>query len=191
MNKIVLASHNENKIREFRQIFSSKKIISLNDIGFEKEIEETGFTLEENALIKVREVFSFSHITSISDDSGLEIDFLDGEPGVLSARYSGLHARPIDNINRVLKKLGDTCMRKARFRTIIAFKDTKQEKLFEGIIDGRISKKIRGLGGFGYDPIFIPSQFDFTFSEMSSELKNKISHRSLAIKKLHQFINSK
>ena len=147
MNEIILASHNENKVKEFRQIFSSKKIISLNDIGFEKEIKETGFTLEQNALIKVREVFNFSHRTAISDDSGLEIDFLDGEPGVFSARYSGLNARPIDNINKVLKKLGDTLLRKARFRTVIAFKDAKKEKLFEGVIEGRISKKIRGLGG--------------------------------------------
>jgi len=191
MNEIVLASHNENKVREFKQIFSSKKIISLNEIGFEKEIEETGFTLEENALLKVREVFDYSQITSISDDSGLEIDFLGGEPGIFSARYSGFNARPIDNINRVLKKLGDTLMRKARFRTVIAFKDTKQEKLFEGVIEGRIAKKTRGLEGFGYDPIFIPDQFDCTFAEMSSELKNKISHRALAIKKLYQFLNSK
>ena len=191
MNEIILASHNENKVKEFRQIFSSKKIISLNDIGFEKEIEETGFTLEQNALIKVREVFNFSHRTAISDDSGLEIDFLDGEPGVFSARYSGLNARPTDNINKVLKKLGDTLHRKARFRTVIAFKDANKEKLFEGVVEGRISKKIRGLGGFGYDPIFIPDQFECTFSEMSSELKNKISHRGLAIKKLYRFINSK
>ena len=191
MNKFVLASHNENKVREFRQILSSKKIVSLNDIGFKKEINETGFTLEQNALIKVREVFNFSNNISISDDSGLEIFFLDGEPGVYSSRYSGLNARPIDNINKVLKKLGDTSMRKARFRTVIAFKDTKQERLFEGVIDGKISKKIRGLSGFGYDSIFIPDQFDCTFSEMSSDLKNKISHRSLAIKKLQQFINAK
>ena len=191
MSKIVLASHNENKVREFRQILSSEKIISLNDIGFKKEIKETGFTLEENALIKVRKVFNFSNKISISDDSGLEIFFLNGEPGVYSARYSGLNARPIDNINKILKKLGDTSMRKARFRTVIAFKDIKQEKLFEGVVDGKISKKIRGLSGFGYDPIFIPDQFDCTFSEMSSDLKNKISHRSLAIKKLQQFINSR
>ena len=87
--------------------------------------------------------------------------------------------------------MGNTLIRTARFRTIIAFKDTEQEKLFEGVIEGSISKNIRGLGGFGYDPIFIPNQFDCTFSEMSSELKNKISHRALAIKKLHQFINAK
>ena len=191
MNEIILASHNENKVREFRQILSSKKIISLNDVGFEKEIEETGFTLEQNALLKVREVFNFSHKTAISDDSGLEIDFLSGEPGVFSARYSGLNARPIDNINKVLKKLGDTLFRNARFRTVIAFKDSNKEKLFEGVVEGKISKKIRGLGGFGYDPIFIPDHFDCTFSEMSTELKNKISHRALAIKKLHRFINSK
>ena len=191
MNEIVLASHNQNKVQEFRQIFCSKKIISLNEIGFDKEIKETGLTLEENALIKVRKVFDFSKQTCISDDSGLEINFLDGAPGVFSARYAGLKASPIDNINKVLRKLGNTSKRKARFRTVIAFKDMKREKLFEGVIYGTISKEIRGSSGFGYDPIFIPNGFEFTFSEISSELKNKISHRFLAIKKLYDFINSK
>ncbi len=191
MNEIVLASHNENKIREFRQIFFSKKIISLNQLGFNNEIKETGSTLEENALIKVREVFNFSKKISISDDSGLEIDYLNAEPGVFSARYSGFNSKPIDNIKKVLKNLGNTLERKARFRTVIAYKDSQQEKLFQGIIEGNISKKIRGLGGFGYDPIFVPNGFEMTFAEMKPELKNIISHRALAIQKLYKFINLK
>jgi len=191
MNEMVLASHNENKIREFRQIFFSQKIISLNQLGFNNEIEETGSTLEENALIKVREVFNFSKKISISDDSGLEIDYLNAEPGVFSARYSGLKSKPIDNIKKVLKNLGNTLERKARFRTVIAYKDDQQEKLFQGIIEGNISKKMRGLGGFGYDPIFVPNGFEMTFAEMKPEVKNSISHRALAIQKLYEFINLK
>ncbi len=191
MNEMVLASHNENKIREFRQIFFSQKIISLNQLDFNNEIEETGSTLEENALIKVREVFNFSKKISISDDSGLEIDYLNAEPGVFSARYSGLKSKPIDNIKKVLKNLGNTLERKARFRTVIAYKDDQQEKLFQGIIEGNISKKMRGLGGFGYDPIFVPNGFEMTFAEMKPEVKNSISHRALAIQKLYEFINLK
>ena len=187
MNEIILASNNENKLREFRQIFSSKKIISLMDINFNNEIEETGSTLEQNALIKVRKVFNYSKKNCLSDDSGLEIDYLNGEPGVYSARYAGNNANSIDNIKKVLNNLGETKNRKARFRTIIAYKDSSTEKLFEGVINGRISNIIIGKGGFGYDPIFIPENHDITFSEMSLEQKNKISHRSLAIKKLFKF----
>jgi len=188
MNEIILASNNENKLREFRQIFSSKKIISLRDINFNNEIEETGSTLEKNALIKVREVFNYSNKICVSDDSGLEIDYLNGEPGVYSARYAGNSVNSIDNIKKVLSNLGETKNRKARFRTIIAYKDSSAEKLFEGLINGKISNNIRGKGGFGYDPIFIPDNYDITFSEMSLEQKNKISHRSLAIKKLFKFL---
>ncbi len=191
MNEIILASNNKNKLLEFRQIFSSKKIISLMDINFNNEIEETGSTLEQNALIKVREVFNYSKKICVSDDSGLEIDYLNGEPGVYSARYAGNNANSIDNIKKVLNNLGETKNRKARFRTIIAYKDSSTEKLFEGLINGRISNSIRGKGGFGYDPIFIPENYDITFSEMSLEQKNKISHRSLAIKKLFKFFCAK
>jgi len=190
MNKIVFASNNNNKIQEFRDLFSQKTILSLDDIGFYNQINETGKTLEENALIKVREVFNFSQLVCVSDDSGLEIDFLNGKPGVFSARYAGLKAKPIDNIKKVLKNLIDISNRKARFRTIIAFKDFKRELLFEGVVEGRISNNIQGEYGFGYDPIFIPNGFDITFSEMQRSLKNKISHRGLAIKKLNQFILS-
>ena len=191
MNEIILASNNENKLREFRQIFLSKKIISLDDINFNKEIDETGTTLKQNALIKVREVFSYSNKICISDDSGLEIDYLNGEPGVYSARYAGNHASSIDNIKKVLNNLGEARNRKARFKTVIAFKDSLTEAVFEGEINGNITKSIRGGGGFGYDPIFIPNNYNITFSEMKPEQKNKISHRSLAINKLFKFLCKK
>ena len=191
MNEIILASNNENKLREFRQIFLSKKIISLDDINFNKEIDETGTTLKQNALIKVREVFSYSNKICISDDSGLEIDYLNGEPGVYSARYAGNYASSTDNIKKVLNNLGEAKNRKARFKTVIAYKDSLTEAVFEGEISGNIAKSIRGEGGFGYDPIFIPNNYNVTFSEMKPEQKNKISHRSLAINKLFKFLYKK
>ena len=191
MNEIILASNNENKLREFRQIFLSKKIISLDDINFNKEIDETGTTLKQNALIKVREVFSYSNKICISDDSGLEIDYLNGEPGVYSARYAGNYASSTDNIKKVLNNLGEAKNRKARFKTVIAYKDSLTEAVFEGEISGTIAKSIRGEGGFGYDPIFIPNNYNVTFSEMKPEQKNKISHRSLAINKLFKFLCKK
>lgn len=191
MNEIILASNNENKLREFRQIFLSKKIISLDDINFNREIDETGTTLKQNALIKVREVFSYSNKICISDDSGLEIDYLNGEPGVYSARYAGNYASSIDNIKKVLNNLGEAKNRRARFKTVIAYKDSLTEAVFEGEINGNITKNIRGEGGFGYDPIFIPNNFNITFSEMKPEQKNKISHRSLAINKLFKFLCKK
>ena len=191
MNEIILASNNENKLREFRQIFLSKKIISLDDINFNKEIDETGTTLKQNALIKVREVFSYSNKICISDDSGLEIDYLNGEPGVYSSRYAGNYASSIDNIKKVLNNLGEAKNRKARFKTVIAYKDSLTEAVFEGEINGNITKNIRGEGGFGYDPIFIPDNYNITFSEMKPEQKNKISHRSLAINKLFKFLCKK
>jgi len=191
MNEIILASNNENKLREFRQIFLSKKIISLDDINFNKEIDETGTTLKQNALIKVREVFSYSNKICISDDSGLEIDYLNGEPGVYSSRYAGNYASSIDNIKKVLNNLGEAKNRKARFKTVIAYKDSLTEAVFEGEINGNITKSTRGEGGFGYDPIFIPDNYNITFSEMKPEQKNKISHRSLAINKLFKFLCKK
>ena len=146
MNEIILASNNKNKLREFRQIFLSKKIISLDDINFNREIDETGATLKQNALIKVREVFSYSKKNCISDDSGLEIDYLNGEPGVYSARYAGNNASSIDNIKKVLNNLGEAKNRKARFKTVIAYKDSMTEAVFEGEINGNITKSIRGEG---------------------------------------------
>ena len=188
MNEIILASNNENKLREFRQIFLSKKIISLDDINFNKEIDETGTTLKQNALIKVREVFSYSNKICISDDSGLEIDYLNGEPGVYSARYAGNYASSTDNIKKVLNNLGEAKNRKARFKTVIAYKDSLTEAVFEGEISGNIAKSIRGEGGFGYDPIFIPDKYLVTFGQMPKLKKILIDHRYIAFQKLKKKI---
>ena len=192
MNKIILASNNPNKLIEFRAIFSNHKIISLSEIGFSKDIPETGSTLEDNALIKVREIFKLTNAICISDDTGLEVESLNGDPGVFSARYAGEPANSKENIKKLLNELkkNNTINRSAKFRTVIAYKDCNQELLFEGIVEGSISLVPKGTSGFGYDPIFIPNDYKLTFAEMSIDIKNNISHRANAIKKLKDhFLN--
>tara|TARA_B100000427_G_scaffold293788_1_gene271969 strand:- start:153 stop:737 length:585 start_codon:yes stop_codon:yes gene_type:complete len=191
MNKIILASNNPNKLIEFKAIFKNHKIISLSELGFNQDIPETGSTLEENALIKVREIFKITNSTCFSDDTGLEVDALNGSPGVFSARYAGESSNAKENIKKLLIELDGSLDRKAQFRTVIAYKDFNQELLFEGIVQGSITLKPKGLSGFGYDPIFIPKDHQLTFAEMSIDIKNKISHRSNAIKKLKAYFLSK
>ena len=191
MNKIILASNNPNKLIEFRAIFKNHKIISLSELGFDQDIAETGSTLEENALIKVREIFKITNSTCISDDTGLEVDALNGAPGVFSARYAGEPSNAQKNIKKLLTELDGFSDRRARFRTVIAYKDYNQELLFDGIVKGSITLKSKGVSGFGYDPIFIPDDYQLTFAEMSIDIKNKISHRSNAIKKLKAYFLSK
>ena len=189
MNKIILASNNPNKLIEFRAIFVNHNIISLSDIGFNKDIPETGSTLEDNALIKVREIFKLTNAICISDDTGLEVEALNGAPGVFSARYAGEPSNATENIKKLLNELKkkNTINRSAKFRTVIAYKDSNQELLFEGIVDGSISLLAKGKSGFGYDPIFIPNDYKLTFAEMSIDIKNNISHRANAIKKLKEY----
>ena len=189
MNKIILASNNPNKLIEFRAIFANHNIISLSDIGFNKDIPETGSTLEDNALIKVREIFKLTNAICISDDTGLEVEALNGAPGVFSARYAGEPSNATENIKKLLNELKkkNTINRSAKFRTVIAYKDSNQELLFEGIVDGSISLLAKGKSGFGYDPIFIPNDYKLTFAEMSIDIKNNISHRANAIKKLKEY----
>ena len=189
MNKIILASNNPNKLIEFRAIFVNHNIISLSDIGFNKDIPETGSTLEDNALIKVREIFKLTNAICISDDTGLEVEALNGAPGVFSARYAGEPSNATENIKKLLNELKkkNTINRSAKFRTVIAYKDSSQELLFEGIVDGSISLLAKGKSGFGYDPIFIPNDYKLTFAEMSIDIKNNISHRANAIKKLKEY----
>ena len=189
MNKIILASNNPNKLIEFRAIFANHNIISLSDIGFNKDIPETGSTLEDNALIKVREIFKLTNAICISDDTGLEVEALNGAPGVFSARYAGEPSNATENIKKLLNELKkkNTINRSAKFRTVIAYKDSSQELLFEGIVDGSISLLAKGKSGFGYDPIFIPNDYKLTFAEMSIDIKNNISHRANAIKKLKEY----
>ena len=189
MNKIILASNNPNKLIEFRAIFTNHNIISLSDIGFNKDIPETGSTLEDNALIKVREIFKLTNAICISDDTGLEVEALNGAPGVFSARYAGEPSNATENIKKLLNELKkkNTINRSAKFRTVIAYKDSNQELLFEGIVEGSISLAPKGTSGFGYDPIFVPSDYKLTFAEMSIDIKNNISHRANAIKKLKEY----
>jgi len=193
MNKIILASNNPNKLIEFRAIFVNHNIISLSDIGFNKDIPETGSTLEDNALIKVREIFKLTNAICISDDTGLEVEALNGAPGVFSARYAGEPSNATENIKKLLNELKkkNTINRSAKFRTVIAYKDSSQELLFEGIVDGSISLLAKGKSGFGYDPIFIPNDYKLTFAEMSIDIKNNISHRANAIKKLKEYFLNK
>lgn len=160
------------------------EIKDLNDLGFDKEIEETGKSLEENALIKARYFKEETGLNCIAEDSGLEVVALNNEPGIYSARYAGLQKSDPDNIKLLLFKMKDIPIREAQFRTIIACILNEQEFLFEGIVKGVIAEKPRGDSGFGYDPVFIPDGYDLTFAELGLETKTKISHRTAALKKL-------
>lgn len=188
--ELVFASNNQHKVEEVQAIIGSNiKLKSLNDIECHDEIPETGDTFVENAGQKSRFVFDRYHLDCFADDSGLEIDALNGEPGVHSAHYSGSRDFQ-ENINLVLKRLEGKTDRKARFKTVISLIIGGSEHLFEGIIEGKISSQQSGQKGFGYDPIFIPEGYDISFAEMSAEEKNKISHRAKAMEKLIQFLNS-
>jgi XTP/dITP diphosphohydrolase len=187
---LVFASNNQHKVEEVQVLIGTKiKLKSLNEIGCHDEIPETGDTLVENAGQKSRFVYERYHLNCFADDSGLEIDALNGEPGVHSAHYSGSRDFQ-ENISLVLARLKEKTNRKARFKTVISLILEGQEHLFEGIIEGEISLQQSGKKGFGYDPIFIPEGYDISFAEMSAEEKNKISHRARAIEKLILFLNS-
>ena len=157
------------------------------DIG---EIEETGTTLLENSLLKARTVHDRTGLPAIADDTGLEIDALDGAPGVYSARFAGLNPTYEDNVNKLLSVMENVPddMRSARFRTVISFVDEIQELWTEGFIDGKITKAPRGKMGFGYDPVFYVPRLEKTFAELSTDEKNKISHRGIALQKLRKIL---
>lgn len=188
MKEIVFATNNKHKLEEVRKIAHSKlKILSLSDINCNEEIEETGTTLEANALIKAKHVKDKYGYDCFADDTGLEVDSLDGLPGVYSSRYAGEACDPIDNMNKLLSVLKETKNRKARFRTVIVLILNNNEYFFEGIVNGEITLEKRGETGFGYDPVFQPVGYNKTFAELGSEIKNSISHRALAIEKLMVF----
>ena len=186
--KIILATHNRDKEKELQISLKGMNIevISLFDFPEIGDIEETGTTLLENSLLKSRLVFRKTGIPTIADDTGLEVDFLNGAPGVYSARYAGNNVSYKDNVNKLLIELNGIPSEKrtARFRTVITFVDENQELSTEGHIDGVISESIKGDGGFGYDPIFFVPHLGKTFAELSSIEKNKISHRGIALQKL-------
>ncbi len=187
--KIVFATNNQHKIKEINEVLEGAfEIVSLQDIGCEEDLPETQPTLEGNALQKARYVLDQYGADCFSEDTGLEIEALNGEPGVITARYAGEQRNPEDNMNMVLQKLQDAGNRRARFRTVIALLLRGEEHLFEGIVEGHIATEKRGTGGFGYDPIFIPDGFDQTFAELPSSTKNDISHRARATRKLIAFL---
>ena len=190
--KLVFATNNKHKLHEARSLAGDKfSILSLDDIGYDLgEIPEDFETLEENALQKVHFIADRYNLNCFSDDTGLEVDVLNGEPGVYSARYAGKNCTFQQNIDKLLLALNNETNRRAKFRTVIALVFDGKEHLFEGVINGKIATENQGEGGFGYDPIFIPDNYTQTFAELPLEEKNKISHRGLALQKLFQWLDS-
>jgi len=215
--KIVFATNNQHKLEEVRQILGdSVEVLSLNDIGCDVDIPETGTTLKENALQKAQYVYDHYHIDCFADDTGLEVDAIGGAPGVFSARYASLEdIEPMSpmspmspkspkshdseaNMERLLRELGENNNRRARFRTVIALIQkvgnlncVERINFFEGIVEGEITRERSGVGGFGYDPIFRPDGYDKTFAELGNEIKNQISHRARATAKLCAYLLKK
>jgi len=187
--KLVFATNNLHKLQEVRNVEGLNfEILSLKDIAYSNEIPEDFDTLKENALQKARVINSFSGMDCFADDTGLEIDALDGRPGVLSARFAGPQCNAEENIDKVLEQLRGRAIRTARFRTVIALIMDGQEHLFESTVEGEILAERQGKDGFGYDPIFLPSCYTQSFAEMDLAFKNKISHRAKAVKKLINFL---
>jgi len=213
--KIVFATNNAHKLSEIRSILGETiEVLSLKDIGCDVDIPETGKTLEENALQKAQYIYDHYHMDVFADDTGLEVDALNGAPGIYSARYAALPDNPVKplsgtvshdseaNMTRLLYELGDNNNRNARFRTVIALiqkknvcpcgcTSIKEIHQFEGIVEGEIVRERKGGEGFGYDPIFEPKGYDKTFAELGLDIKNHISHRARATQKLAEYLLEK
>jgi XTP/dITP diphosphohydrolase len=190
MQQLVFATNNRHKLDEVSaKLNGAIQLLTLHDIGCYDDIEETGTTFKANASIKSHHVYAEYKLNCFGDDSGLEIDALNGEPGVYSARYAGTHGNHTANISKVLDNLKGETNRKARFRTVISLIWNGEEHFFEGTVEGTIRQELSGTGGFGYDPIFEPEGYDITFAEMSMEQKNAISHRAKAMEQLIAFLN--
>ena len=189
--KIVFATNNPNKLKEIQSLIPKEiEIISLNEIGCTDDIPETGDTLEANAFQKAYYIKDNFNYDCFADDTGLEIDELNGDPGVYSARYAGPERNANANMNKVLNELKGKKNRKAQFRTAIALILKGEEHLFEGKVEGYISKDKQGNEGFGYDPIFIPENNIRSFAQMSMQEKGAISHRGRAVKKLVAYLKN-
>ena len=195
MKRIVFATNNQHKLQEIREILSPEfEIVSLKEIGCHEDIPETGNTLEENALQKARYISERYHISCFADDTGLEVEALEGAPGVHSARYAeGTDHDSEANMTKLLGELEGKENRQARFRTVIALielgeDETENVHLFEGIVEGHISTERQGNEGFGYDPIFVPEGYEKSFAALGETIKNHISHRARAVKKLAEYL---
>ena len=190
--KLVFATNNQHKLEEIRKILQPKfEIVSLNEIGCHTDIPETGSTLEENALIKARYVFDNYGLDCFADDTGLEVEALNGAPGVYSARYAGDGHDSAANRRKLLKDMNCQTDRRARFRTVICLIENGEEHLFEGEVKGQILDEERGSFGFGYDAVFMPDEYDRTFAELGETVKNKISHRAKAVEQLCRYLRKK
>jgi XTP/dITP diphosphohydrolase len=187
--KLIFATHNSNKAFEIQKLLPEHfQILTLNDIDFQEEIPENEPTIEANSASKVQFIFNKFNLNCFADDTGLEIEALNGKPGVHSARYAGEEKNADLNMNLVLKKLYQISNRKARFKTVITLIIHGEQHQFEGIVDGTIIDEKRGSNGFGYDPIFIPEDESKTFAEMNLSEKNKYSHRARALEKMIAFL---
>lgn len=189
--ELVFVTSNQNKVTEVQKILGpSIKIVSLKDLGFSGEIAETAATFKGNALLKANFIYNKFATNCFADDSGLEVEALNGEPGVLSARYAGEPANDLKNINKLIRNLQGNYQRNARFVTVIALIMNGKEHFFEGKIKGSITAEPRGHNGFGYDAVFCPEGSAITFAEMSTEEKNCISHRAIAITEMYRYLQN-
>lgn len=194
LHELIIATGNPGKLKEFKELLSPLgiRMYAKHDFEHFPDPEETGATLEENALIKARAVYEAFGIPALADDTGLEVDALNGQPGVFSARYSGAHATSETNISKLLQELAGTAHRNAQFRTVLALYPMQEEAVFfSGVCKGTITFEKRGSSGFGYDPVFIPMGFEQTFAEMSAAQKNTISHRAQALSKFSDWLSDK
>ena len=186
---LVFATHNAHKASEIRALLpTGTQLLTLDDANILEDIPETGTTLVENALLKARYIYNTYKLNCFADDTGLEVDALNAEPGVYSARYAGKPSNSENNISLLLHNMLDKENRKAHFKTVIALIIEGREHLFEGMVEGQILYARKGSGGFGYDPIFLPDGYDISFAEMSLDAKNAISHRGRALKQMMQFL---
>src|SRR5690606_13552024 len=187
--KLVFASNNKHKIKELKELLPDKfEIVSLEDIGCTEDIAETADTIEGNAILKANYVTQNYGLPCFADDSGLEVEALEGAPGVYSARYAGEQKSDSDNIEKLLEQLKHSQNRKAQFKTVILLNLNNEQHLFTGIIQGEITPEKRGTNGFGYDPVFVAENSTKTFGELTSEEKNKVSHRARAVEKLSNWL---
>lgn len=190
--KLIFATHNSNKAIEIQKLLPEEfQVLTLNDIDFHEEIPENEPTIEGNSVFKAQFIFNLFNLNCFADDTGLEIESLDGRPGVHSARYAGENKNSDANIERVIEELSGIENRNARFKTVITLIINGEQYRFEGIVNGRIIDEKRGTNGFGYDPIFIPENENKTFAEMDLREKNKYSHRARALEKMISFLRYK
>lgn len=191
MTRLVFATNNPHKLKELQAILGDEfELLGLKDIGCNEEIPEDHPTLEGNARQKAFYVYDKYGYSCFADDTGLEVEALNNEPGVFSARYAGEDKNPQANMDKLLEKMAKINNRKARFRTVISLVTNGDEKQFEGIVKGEITRQKQGGSGFGYDPVFLPEGFTKTFAEMELEQKNKISHRGRAVQKLVRYLKT-